>query len=90
MIFIKNFFINLEKDITHSMDQDLTMFRSEITELIEDEIISRYFYESGAIAWTIRKDKQVLKALDVLNSKEEYSSILKGKTGSIILLLPLM
>ena len=60
------------------------MFRNEITDLIEDEIISRYFYESGAIAWTIKKDKQILKARDILNNKEEYSSILKGTAGSIL------
>ena len=66
------------------LDQDLTIFRSEITDLIEDEIISRYFYEDGAIAWTIKKDEQVLKALEILNNKEEYSSILKGKSGSIL------
>ena len=79
MIFIRIFLLNLEKDIAHSLDQDLTLFRSEITDLIEDEIISRYFYEEGAIAWTIKKDEQVLKALEILNNKEEYNSILKGK-----------
>lgn len=80
----KDLFNDLEKDIAHSLDQDLTLFRSEITDLIEDEIISRYFYESGAIAWTIRTDKQVLKARDILNNNEEYSSILKGTAGSIL------
>lgn len=81
----KDLFISLEKDITHSLDQDLTMFRSEITDLISDDIISRYFYEDGAIAWTIKKDEQVLKAVEILNNKEVYSSILKGKMGSILL-----
>ena len=80
----KDLFIELEKDITHNMDQDLKMFRNEITDLIEDEIISRYFYEDGAIAWTIKKDEQILKALEILNNKEEYDSILKGKTGAIL------
>ncbi len=80
----KDLFSDLEKDIAHSLDQDLTAFRSEITDLIEDEIISRYFYEGGAIAWTIKKDEQVLKALEILKNKEEYSSILVGKTGSIL------
>ena len=80
----KDLFTELEKDIAHSLDQDLTMFRSEITDLLEDEIISRYFYEDGAIAWTIKKDEQILKALEILNNKEEYSSILKGKAGSIL------
>lgn len=80
----KDLFNDLEKDITHSLDQDLTVFRTEISELIEDEIISRYFYEDGSIAWTIKKDEQVAKALQVLNNKEEYISILKGTAGSIL------
>ncbi len=80
----KELFNDLEKDIAHSLDQDLKMFRSEITDLIEDEILSRYFYENGAIEWTIKRDEQVLKARDILNNKEEYSSILKGTAGSIL------
>ena len=80
----KDLFNDLEKDIAHNLDQDLKLFRSEITDLMEDEIISRYFYESGAIEWTIKKDEQVSKAIDILNNKEEYSSILKGTAGSIL------
>jgi carboxyl-terminal processing protease len=80
----KNLFMDLENDITHNLDEDLTVNRSEITNLIEDEIISRYFYEDGAIAWTIKNDGQLLKALEILNNNDEYNSILKGKAGSII------
>jgi carboxyl-terminal processing protease len=81
----KDLFKTLEKDLAHDLDQDLTLFKDEISELIEDEIVSRYFYESGAISWTIKKDEQVLKALEILNNKEEYNSILNGKTGSILM-----
>ena len=80
----KDLFNDLEKDVAHSLDQDLKLFRNEITDLLEDEIISRYFYENGAISWTIKKDEQVLKARDILNNKEEYSSILKGTAGAIV------
>jgi len=80
----KELFNDLEKDITHSLDQDLKIFRSEITDLLEDEIVSRYLYENGAIAYTIQNDEQVLKARDILNNKEEYSSILNGTAGSIL------
>ncbi len=80
----KDLFTEMEEDVSHNLDQDLTFFRSEITDLIQDEIISRYFYEGGAIAWTIKKDEQVLKALEILNNKEEYASILKGKSGDIL------
>ena len=81
----KDLFTALEKDIAHNLDQDLTMFKNEITDLIEDEIIGRYFYEEGAIAWTLNKDEQIAKALEILNNKEKYSSILNGKSGSILL-----
>lgn len=80
----KDLFTDLEKDIAHSLDQDLIVFRNEITQLIGDEIIGRYFYEEGAIAWTIKTDIQIRKALEILSNKDEYNSILKGKTGSII------
>ena len=81
----KDLFSELEKDVAHSLDQDLTMFRPEITELLEEEIIGRYFYDEGAIAWSVKKDEQISKALEVLNNKEKYSSILSGKTGSILI-----
>ncbi len=80
----KDIFTTLEKDVSHSLDKDLTLFRNEITELIEDEIIGRYFYEEGEIKWTIKKDDQISKALEILNNKEEYSSLLKGKEGAVI------
>jgi carboxyl-terminal processing protease len=81
----KDLFTALEKDLAHDLDEDLKLFRDEITELIGDEIISRYFYEGGSISWTIKRDEQVLKALDILNNKTEYNSILNGKTGSILI-----
>jgi carboxyl-terminal processing protease len=80
----KDLFNDLQKDVAHNLDQDLTMFRNEITDLLEDEIISRYFYEQGAISWTIKKDEQVLKARDLLNDRGEYDAILKGSAGAIV------
>ena len=80
----KDLFAELENDISHSLDQDLKIFRSEIVDLIEDEIISRYFYEDGAIALTIKKDEQVLKALEILGNKEKYASVLNRKSGEIL------
>ncbi len=81
----KDLFTALEKDLAHSLDEDMTLFRKEITDLIEDEIISRYFYEDGAIAWTLKDDDQVAKAVEVLNNKSLYTSILKGEGGSVLI-----
>jgi len=81
----KDLFTTLEKELAHSLDIDLVSFREEITELLEDEIISRYFYEEGAIAWTIKKDDQVNKAIEILNNNDKYKSVLQGKSGSTLI-----
>ena len=80
----KNLFSELQKDLNHSLDQDLRTFRGEITELLEDEILTRYFYNSGLIAKRLKTDEQVLKAVEVLKNKELYNSILDGNSGSIL------
>lgn len=80
----KDLFTALEKDIAHDLEEDLKTFKDEITDLITDEIIGRYFYEDGAIKWTVKTDAQVLKAVNILNNKLQYGAILKGKLGPII------
>jgi len=80
----KDLFAELEKNVTHSLDHDLTIFKEEITDLIEDEIISRYFYGPGAIEWEVKKDKQILKALEILTDKTGYQSILKGGSSPVL------
>jgi carboxyl-terminal processing protease len=81
----KDLFNKLENDLSHNLDQDLTTFRDEITELLEDEIVRRYFYEQGSIASTIKKDEQVIKAIEVLNDKKVYDSVIKGISGSTLI-----
>lgn len=80
----KDLLTKLEKDLSHSLDQDLTIFRDEIIQLLEEEIIGRYFYEEGAIAWSVDKDEQIIKALEILNDKIKYSSILSGKSLPVL------
>jgi carboxyl-terminal processing protease len=81
----KDIFTELQKDLNHTLDNDLMTFRNEITELLEDEILGRYFYEEGSIAWTIKTDEQILKAAEILNKGQDYNSILLGKKGSILI-----
>lgn len=81
----KDLFTQLEKDVTHSLDHDLTLFRPEISELIEEDIISRYFYEEGAIEWGLKKDDQISKAIEILNDPSRYSSVLSGKSAPALI-----
>jgi carboxyl-terminal processing protease len=81
----KDLFTALEKELNHTLDEDLLTFKSEITGLLEDEILGRYFYEEGSIAWSVKTDEQVLRAVEILNKREDYNSILQGKSGSILI-----
>jgi len=81
----KEIFSELQKELNHTLDNDLTTFRNEITGLLEDEIVGRYFYEAGSIERTIKTDEQVLKAVEILNKSQDYNSILQGKKGSILI-----
>lgn len=81
----KDLFTELEKQLNHTLDEDLLTFKSEITGLLEDEILVRYFYEEGSIAWSVKTDEQVLRAVEILNKREDYNSILQGKSGSILI-----
>ena len=81
----KDIFDQLAVDIAHNPEQDLLTFKKEITELLEDEIIGRYFYQEGSIKWALKTDSQVKKAIEVLNNKDLYTSILTGKSGNLLI-----
>lgn len=81
----KDLFTGLQKELDHSLDEDLATFKNEIIGLLEDEIMGRYYYESGSIEWSVKKDEQVQKARDILKNSQDYNSILQGKKGSILI-----
>jgi len=81
----KDLFTELQNELRHTLDNDLVTFRDEITELLADEIIGRYFYEEGSIQFSLGNDVQVKKAVEILKSADEYKSILQGRAGSILI-----
>jgi carboxyl-terminal processing protease len=66
----------LEKTLTPNLDRDLYKFRDEISMLLKDEIVARYYFQKGATETAIEEDDAVKKALEVLANKDEYSKIL--------------
>lgn len=57
-------------------DNDLEDHRDEIKQLLEEEIVSRYYYDAGRIANGLQVDKEVVKAIELLTDNSEYSTIL--------------
>ena len=67
----------LFKRVTPSKQRDLEKFSSEIKELIENEIVSRYYYQKGRTEHAFRDDVFIDKAKEILQNKTTYNTILK-------------
>lgn len=63
----------LESKLKPDLDKDLKLFRKEISELLEDEIVSRYYYQKGAIRAAIDEDQSIRQAVEALKAKDVYS-----------------
>ncbi|NVJ88517.1 MAG: S41 family peptidase [Flavobacteriaceae bacterium] len=50
-----------------------------ITKEIENEILLKYFYKRGVYSYNLKYDNTILKAVDLLNNKDQYNKILSGK-----------
>ncbi|QCK13913.1 S41 family peptidase [Mangrovivirga cuniculi] len=70
---------NLKKLVLHNKEADLQTFKPQIKELLEKEIISRSYYQKGAIEAEFDNDPQVIAAVNMLKDKESYNRILSGK-----------
>lgn len=69
----------LKNKLANNKEKDLQSFKTEIKEFLRDEIIGRYYYEEGQLKASIKDDKQIFKAVEILKNKDVYSSILKGE-----------
>lgn len=71
----KSEFDALKTNLGHNIDQDLEHFKKEISEMLADEIISRYFYQKGAIKAALKDDRDIDKALEILHKPDGYAAI---------------
>jgi carboxyl-terminal processing protease len=70
---------DLETQIKHDKSKDLSKNKAEIKRLLEQEIVSRYTYEKGRIANSLKEDEEVKKAVELLSDGLKYKSILTAK-----------
>lgn len=69
-------FAALEKKLSHDIDRDFDIFKADICELLADELVTRYYYQRGAIIQAIKSDSTILRARTLLNDDEAYKQIL--------------
>ena len=69
----------LKAKLSHDKKQDLLKHKDNVKEMLENEIVSRYYFTRGRIAQNLQHDKELDKAEAILYKPEEYKSILKVK-----------
>ncbi len=74
----KSEFEELEEMLKLDVKKDLNIFRKEISELLGSEIVKRYYYQKGAIKFSLKDDKELAKAIEVLNDSNQYNGLLSG------------
>ncbi len=70
-------FEDLNKKLSHNKQEDLQKHKVEIEEMLENEIVSRYYYEKGRTQNEFKYDKDVNKAIEALSNKAVYTSIIQ-------------
>ncbi len=69
----------IEERIKQDVQKDLTVFKDEITKLLNEEITSRYYYQRGRIQYYLRHDNELDSAKSVLNNLNRYNAILNAR-----------
>ena len=67
----------IRKKVTVNKANDLQRFKPEIKELLEQEIVSRYYFEKGRTEAGFDDDPNIIAAVAVLNDPNRYAALLK-------------
>lgn len=81
---VKNELEAIRRKVSTNKSNDLIRFKPEIRELLEQEIVSRYYFQKGSIEASFDDDPNILAAVQVLNEPNRYAALLKpgGKAAS--------
>jgi carboxyl-terminal processing protease len=69
----------LKAKLKHNTARDLDRNKESIKSLLVNDIVAAYYYQRGAIQNSLRTDKQVAAAFELLQKPEEYAKLLSGK-----------
>jgi carboxyl-terminal processing protease len=68
----------LKNEIKHNKEHDIVKFKDEIKQVLESEIVTRYYLQKGAVEYSFNVDSDVKEALRLFSNMDDYHKILKG------------
>jgi carboxyl-terminal processing protease len=67
----------IQQKLIEARKTDLLLFKDQIQPLLEEEIVSRYYFEKGMVESRFKYDDQVKKSIDLLHTPADYKKILR-------------
>jgi len=80
----------LKNKMAASKKNDLQLHKDEIKQVLENEIVSRYYFQKGRYETNFKYDKELAEAIKVMQDKQQVASILKGEGSYKVIGKPLL
>ncbi len=68
----------LQKKLMHDKKEDLRKHAKQIRELLQEEIVARYYYQQGRVINSLETDESIATAIELLETENTYAAILDG------------
>ena len=68
---------NLETELTRDKEEDIHKHADELRQLLNEEIVRRYYFEQGSIESSFQYDEQIQGAQGILSDDASYESYLQ-------------
>jgi carboxyl-terminal processing protease len=69
---------SLRQSVKHNKESDLVKFKTDIKQILEEEISSRYYLRKGVVETSFSSDESIKAAVEVLNDTSRYNQILQS------------
>ena len=67
----------IEKILKGDLLRDLNLYKTQISSLIENEVVSRYYFQSGKRMHSFSFDELIQESINIFDNTSEYNNILK-------------
>jgi len=69
----------IEQNISNNTEENLLLYRTELSDIIEDNIVSRYCYSEGGIRHSLQEDTELRAAIELLQQPDRYRTIITSQ-----------
>ena len=69
----------LEQKIIEAKKSDLEKHKDEIIDMIEKEVVGRFYFQRGQIKTSLRNDAEIEEAVKLIKDGTQFKKVLSGK-----------